>query len=381
MAAATPDFAALQDVKRQFLDASMADRKGGSHSTGVRYWVIYHVFVVGVNPIPDPRDQRFEIRVMWEDRLEDMCIWVAIERPYGNQVSHVSIGKYASSVRSWYHRFYRQQLGLGSDNSRISDLLKGYARLVDQPPPREREGCTPQALAEGLAAVRPGQNWRAALTFGMAALARGVEFAIDGARGEAFAPSEHMTASDVALFACDRCTNARVKMRKRKDLRLLRGKHSDVVLGGGGGGWFDPVAELMEWLRQRRAAGIADDRPLFCHMDGSAFDVREVRDMVKLCMQAVGLDPALFGAHSLRIGGATAALAAGVPPSMIRLMGRWSSDVYEIYCRMSLQSAVGFGRMMTAAMVTPASESFHQEHLELLPKEMADAGRLFGGVD
>ena len=62
--------------------------------------------------------------------------------------------------------------------------------------------------------------------------------------------------------------------------------------------------------------------------------------MVKLVMEAAGLDPSLFGAHSLRIGGATAALAAGVSPSMIRLMGRWASDIYEIYCRMSRQSAV-----------------------------------------
>ena len=40
-----------------------------------------------------------------------------------------------------------------------------------------------------------------------------------------------------------------------------------------------------------------------------------------LLMQSIGLDPARFGAHSLRIGGATAALAAGVPPSMIRIIG------------------------------------------------------------
>ena len=381
LAAATPDFLALAEWKRQFLDASMADKAGGRHSTGVRYWLIYHCYVLGTNPIPDPRDRRYEVLVMWEDRLEDVGIWIAIEKPYGNSVSYKSIGKYCSSIRSWYGRFYRAQLGLGATNGRITDLLKGYARLVDQPPPREREGCTPAALAEGMAVVRPGQNWRAALTFGMAALARGIEFALDGARGEKFTVSEHMTAKDVKLFQESGFLNASIKMRKRKDLRVLRGKHSDVVLGGGGGGFFDPVDELMEWLRQRRAAGIPDDAPLFCHWDGRAFDVREVRAMVKACMEAVGLDPALFGAHSLRIGGATAALAAGVPPSMIRLMGRWSSDVYEIYCRLSLQSAAQFGRSMARAMVTPGSAAFHQEHFELLPQEMADAGRTFSVAD
>ena len=83
------------------------------------------------------------------------------------------------------------------------------------------------------------------------------------------------------------------------------------------------------------------------------FTVREVRDEVKRLMGMLGLDPALFGAHSLRIGGATAALAAGVSPQLIRLMGRWSSDVYELYCRMSLQSAVSVGRAISSAVVTP----------------------------
>ena len=46
-------------------------------------------------------------------------------------------------------------------------------------------------------------------------------------------------------------------------------------------------------------------------------------DQVKRLMQAAGRDPNLYGAHSLRIGGATAALAAGVTPAMIRMMGRW----------------------------------------------------------
>ena len=37
--------------------------------------------------------------------------------------------------------------------------------------------------------------------------------------------------------------------------------------------------------------------------------------------------------HSFRIGGATAAFAAGVPESAIQLLGRWSSDAYRAYLR------------------------------------------------
>ena len=41
--------------------------------------------------------------------------------------------------------------------------------------------------------------------------------------------------------------------------------------------------------------------------------------MVKAMMASIGLDPARFGAHSLRIGGATAALAAGLSPAAINV--------------------------------------------------------------
>ena len=121
-------------------------------------------------------------------------------------------------------------------------------------------------------------------------------------------------------------------------------------------------------------------RPLFCHSDGSAITVSQVRDMVKAVMHAAGRDPRRYGAHSLRIGGATAALAAGVSPQLIRLMGRWSSDVYEIYCRMSLQSALHVGQAISAAMVSDveAEAGFHEEHLELLQDDISRIRDEFG---
>ena len=53
-------------------------------------------------------------------------------------------------------------------------------------------------------------------------------------------------------------------------------------------------------------------------------------------------------AHSLRIGGATAALAASMSPATIRAAGRWSSDIYEIYCRISRQSAASVTSLISS---------------------------------
>jgi hypothetical protein len=363
----------LQVAKSRYLNASSADGVGGQHSTGVRWWVLYHVWGLGESPIP----QRYTIDsylLFWEDRLEDYALWLIEYRPSGRQVSSKTVGKYCSAVRAWLLRHHRVKLGLGAEGGRISDILKGYARLVDQPPPLERIGCTPCDLAAGMAAVLgddlEGDMWRAALTFGESAMARAVEFALDAGRAEQFDTSQHMVASDVSEVTRGGLTHCAVRMRKRKNLEVLRGKDQRVLIAAGGR-YFDSALLLRCWLKRRRAVGIADERPLFCHADGRPITTAEVRTMVKAVMRAAGRDPALFGGHSLRIGGATAALAAGVSPNLIRLMGRWKSDVYELYCRMSIEAALGVGLAIASADVAPLSEvGFHDESLELLPEEL-----------
>ena len=168
-----------------------------------------------------------------------------------------------------------------------------------------------------------------------------------------------------------------MRMRKRKDLRVLRGKHTTVFLAGGGS-MIDAPQELEVWLRRRAALFGKESGALFCHASGECITVSEIRDEIRALMMSIGRDPAHYGAHSLRIGGATAMLAAGVAPQMIRLMGRWSSDVYEIYCRMSVESALAAGVALASATVTSTSTVFESEHLELLPEELADARRLMG---
>ena len=366
----------------------MVDGVGGQHGTGVRGWFIYTVHGRGLTPLPCKVAMRdFEVASFWEDVLEDYAIWYVTFKPHGSEVSGETMGKYISQVRAWYKRRTRMRLGLGAEGSRIADILKGYRRLVDQPPPLEREGCMPDDLRRGLDAVYPRDGsdtsaaWRAALTYGFATLSRGCEFALDDSRKEEFESSQHLTPEDVTLAISGGYTNLSVLMRKRKDLRVLRGKQSRVVLAGGGT-VLDPVGDMIEWLRRRRALGLAEDGPLFCWTDGKSFTVNEVRCAVRACMQAAGRDPARFGAHSLRIGAATAALAAGVSPQLIRLMGRWSSDVYELYCRMSLQAAVGVGRVITSVGgVRPLeSEAFHQEHFELLSSELDTFRRTTSGA-
>ena len=58
-----------------------------------------------------------------------------------------------------------------------------------------------------------------------------------------------------------------------------------------------------------------------------------VRVCLRRCMAAIGLDGSSYGAHSLRIGGATAMAWLQYPREAIMTRGRWRSDAYLRYIR------------------------------------------------
>ena len=65
-----------------------------------------------------------------------------------------------------------------------------------------------------------------------------------------------------------------------------------------------------------------------------------------------GIDPMNFGMHSFRIGGAATLLAAGCDPSVIMAMGRWSSDIYKLYCRPNTANLARWQRALGRQSVT-----------------------------
>ena len=113
--------------------------------------------------------------------------------------------------------------------------------------------------------------------------------------------------------------------------------------------------------------GDASTTPLFVNETGSPLKAADVRKAVKKIMQVVGQDPKLYGSHSLRIGGATAALAAGISPAHIQLLGRWDSDCYQIYCRLCRQAAIAVGSKVASTSFEDFEGMF--DHEELVPSK------------
>ena len=78
-------------------------------------------------------------------------------------------------------------------------------------------------------------------------------------------------------------------------------------------------------------------------------------------MRAAGVsDPSHFGTHSLRIGGATALFAAGADPTVIRTMGRWSSDCYRLYVRACFESTLKWSRLAGSTEVHDLAGEFDE---------------------
>ena len=58
-------------------------------------------------------------------------------------------------------------------------------------------------------------------------------------------------------------------------------------------------------------------------------------------LQSAGLDMSQFSGHSLCIGAATSAVAAGVPDHLIKTLGRWCSEAYHLYIHTARESLLG----------------------------------------
>ena len=72
----------------------------------------------------------------------------------------------------------------------------------------------------------------------------------------------------------------------------------------------------------------------------------QVQVLIDTAAAQEGLPPKRFGTHSLRIGGATALLHAGVPVEIIKRWGRWVSDSFQRYLWDANEDAKGLSKKM-----------------------------------
>ena len=96
-----------------------------------------------------------------------------------------------------------------------------------------------------------------------------------------------------------------------------------------------PLAAISSYLYVRGEA----PGPLFLFRDGRPLSRQILASKVQHILHSAGYSGTYSG-HSFRIGAATTAAACGVTDHLIKTLGRWSSDAYQVYIRTPISSIV-----------------------------------------
>jgi integrase len=136
-----------------------------------------------------------------------------------------------------------------------------------------------------------------------------------------------------------------VYVEKSKTDQFRRG-HT-IVIGKSRNGMVCPISWFKRWVAVRRATA-----PFLFHHHNSTHGLATSTpcSRFKYWLGLIGVDAAMYGSHSARRGGATAAAEAGVEERLIRRHGNWRSDCVYRYIAESLArrlsvSAAIFGRV------------------------------------
>ena len=101
-----------------------------------------------------------------------------------------------------------------------------------------------------------------------------------------------------------------------------------------------PVTALEDCLESDPLEKGADPNscPLFRHTNGASLSGDDIHKLIKAAMENIGLKPEHFGGHSLRIGGATAALACNSGDKYtVKVLGMWVGESVQLHTRPTME--------------------------------------------
>ena len=78
----------------------------------------------------------------------------------------------------------------------------------------------------------------------------------------------------------------------------------------------------------------------FSFSDGTTLHCQWLTSSIQSILPAAGV-PRCYTGHNFRIGTAKIAASHGLPDHLIKILGRWSSDAYQIYIRNPVSTIVG----------------------------------------
>lgn len=132
--------------------------------------------------------------------------------------------------------------------------------------------------------------------------------------------------SDVAVDSHSDPSVLRVRLRRAKTDPF--GNGINIYMGKTGSS-LCPITAILNFLAVRASV----EGPLFVLSNGKPLSKSYFVNRVRAALHVAGIDEKAYSGHSFRIGAATAAAAAGVPAYLIKMLGRWESEAYQLYIR------------------------------------------------
>ena len=350
----------LDDLIHTALDWATSDKKRGREHVGVRAWFFFCEDIMGV-PAERPMDPM--TTPLWE-KLEDewlaMRFVCALVQDKGISVN--SAAQYFSSANAWHGREHGVKLAGGLRMERLPAMLKGLKRIVGEAPRAVRRGVAPAMLRKAMDVCLDPENprdanIRAALATALQGLLRSAEYTCKTKSGK-IDESRTLMVSDLHELNDERMV---LMMAPCKNMKHLSGKTCPLVIGGGGE-FVDAIQEVKNRLRVDPVPpGSESFTPLFRDpSSGRPLAYDTVNTVIKSMMTAIGENPHEFSTHSMRIGGATALFTAGANETVIRTMGRWSSDMHRLYVRACFEQCCDWTRKAGSTTVSDLAGEFDE---------------------
>ena len=356
--------------------AQCADGTGNTNSTAVRSWGRFttyglrtHMQRTEVRP-----DSPWIQRMAEVDMVESWAWWLVTQVG----VAPSTAKDYMHTANAWHERWVGYGLGAGLPLTRVSKMLDGLARLQGAPPPRRlRIGVRPkhlrQAIDAGLDTRDPlNANYATAFEVCLVAIARAGEIASGLPRG-AFDVLRHPSRADLT-FEYDSAGNpisAKIMIVNSKARGIEARRKVPVVLPMHGT-YLSPGYRL--WLLDRSIDPVPDTlraiTPLFRDpATNTILTVDGLRASLRAILYNIGRDGSTYGAHSLRIGGATAMAFCQASAEVIKDVGRWNSDAYLRYIRECRGDYMSYMTRICSADV----DDMEADHLDLDAHDLDDS--------
>lgn len=139
-------------------------------------------------------------------------------------------------------------------------------------------------------------------------------------------PKIHLSLSDAVV---DQTINPKVLFLRIKASKTDQFRVGHTLRIGSSTTSICAIRALMHYLHLRGDT----PGPLFVHENGDPLSRDQLVTWIRDAMARLDLEGNYSG-HSFRIGAATTtATSVGVPDHLIKTMGRWLSDAYEMYIR------------------------------------------------